>query len=301
MTIRFFVTLGATLFARTVLAECPTMSLANINSHVSLNTNNFVSLEVKVNKGSGACGNFFIVIDNGGASSYSGRVIQSSVNTYPIQFYKDVARNQILKNEFEGTASDALTGSFAGPTSTYRTAYYAFIDTSANQYIGAGNYNKNFMLKLYEGDFNNRILRDTQVVQFSFTQYKSVDISLVSTGSAFNVTDTSQNIDFGSLVEGASRGFDIVLLYNAGYSVSMSSTHEGRLKHATQKKFIPYSLAVDGIPVALTNMSTVVKNAGGISAPNGTRFPVTVKVGSIANSAPGTYTDTVMVDVSSIE
>lgn len=289
------------LLTKAAWAACPMMSLSNVNSYVSLNANNFVSLEVKVNKGSGSCGNFFVAIDNGGASSFSTRTIQSNMQTFPIQFYKNAARNQILKSEFEATPAEVLFGTFDGGTTSFNTVYYAYIDAGSNQYIGSGNYNKNFMLKLYEGDFNNRILRDTKVVQFAFTQYKSIDVSLVSTGSAFNFTDTTQNVDFGKLVEGATRGFDIVLLYNAGYSVSMNSTNNGRMKHSTEKKFVPYSLAVDGIPVALTNVAAVVKSAAGISTPHGTRLPVTVKIGSLTDSAPGTYTDTVMVNVSSVE
>ena len=297
----FIVIFGAMFSARSALAVCPSMTLTNINSYVSLNTNNFVSLQVKVNRGSGTCGNFFVVIDNGGANSYSSRTIHSNMNTFPIQFYKDAARSQILKSEFEATSSEVLFGTFSDGTTSFSSVYYAFIETNSNQYIGSGNYSKNFMLKLFEGDFNNRILRDTKVVQFAFTQYKSVDISLVSTGSAFNYTDTTQNIDFGRLVEGASRVFDIVLLYNAGYVVSLSSINEGKLKHSTEKKYIPYSLTVDGIPAALASVSAIVKSAAGISPPNGTRFPVDVKIGSTANAIPGVYTDTIMVDVSSAE
>ncbi len=295
------VIIGVILLAKAAWAACPLMTLSNVNSYVNLNTNNFVSLEVRVNKGSGSCGNFFVVIDNGGASSYSTRVLQSNMQSYPIQFYKDAARSQILKSEFEATPSDVLFGTFAGGTTSFNSVYYAYIDANANQYIASGNYSKNFLLKLYEGDFNNRILRDSKVVQFAITQNKSIDVSMVSTGSAFNITDTTQNIDFGKLVEGATRGFDIVLLYNAGYSVSMNSTNDGKLKHSTETKFVPYSLTVDGIPIALTSVATVVKSASGISTPNGTRLPVTIKIGSLTDSAPGTYTDTVIVDVSSVE
>ena len=295
------VTIGILLLAKVAEAVCPTMSLSSVNSYVSLNANNFVPLEIKVTKGSGNCGNFFVVIDNGGASSYSTRSIQSNSQNYPIQFYKDVARNQILKSEFEATPSEVLLGSFAGGNTDFNSVYYAYVDATSNQNLGAGNYNRNFMLKLYEGNFNDRILRDTQVVQFSFTQYKSIDVSLVSTGSAFNFTDTTQNIDFDKLSEGATRGFDIVLLYNAGYTVSISSNNDGKMKHSSKKKFVPYSLTVDGIPVALTSTATVVKSAAGLSAPNGTRLPVIVKIGSLANTTPGTYTDTIMVNVSSVE
>lgn len=296
-----FITFGLILLTETAGAACPGMSLSNVNSYVSLNTNNFVPLEVRVDKGSGSCGNFFVVIDNGGASSYSTRSIQSNMQNYPIQFYKDAARNQIFKSEFEATASEVLLGTFAGGTTSFSSIYYAYIDTTSNQFIGAGNYNKNFLLKLYEGDFNDRILRDTKVVQFAFTQYKSIDVSLVSTGSPFSVTDTAQNIDFGKLSEGATSGFDIVLLYNAGYSVSVSSNNNGKMRHTKGKKFVPYSLSIDGTPVALTNSATIVKSASGISAPNGTRLPITIKIGSLIDTTPGTYTDTVMVDVTSIE
>lgn len=283
------------------LAACQTMTLSNVNAYVSLNTNNFTSLDVQVNKGTGTCSSFFVVIDNGGSASFTSRSLQSNFSSFPIQFYKDASRNQILKSEFEAAPSDVLFGTFAGETAKYNTVFYAYIDENANKYLSSGNYSKIFLVKLYEGDFTNRILRDTKPIQFNYTQYKSVDISLVSTGSAFNLTDTAESIDFGKLSEGISRGFDIVLLYNAGYSISMSSNNSGRLKHLSAKKFIPYSLTLDGVPVGLANVSTVVKSSSGISPPNGTRLPVNIKIGDILDSIPGVYSDTITINVSSVE
>lgn len=297
----FLLIVGLILSTVQAFAACPSMSLSNINSYTSLNSNSFPALDVQVNKGSGNCSSFFVVIDNGGASSYTNRVIQSNFSSYPIQFFKDSARNQILKSEFEASPSEVISGAFGGGTSTFNAVYYAYINTNASQYISSGNYSKNFILKLYEGDLGNRILRDSKVVQFTYSQYKTVDISLVSTGSAFNLTNTSQSIDFGKLTEGSSRGFDIVLLYNAGYTVSMSSTNAGKLKHLTARKFVPYSFSLDGAPVTLTSVSSVVKNASGVSPPNGTRLPVNIKIGTIVDSIPGTYTDTITINVAASE
>jgi len=297
----FILTVGLLFGTNPASAACPSMTLSNVNSYVSLNTNNFVSLDLRVNKGSGTCNSFFVVIDNGGARSYSSRVMQSNFSSIPIQFYKDASRNQILKSEFEASASEVISGTFVGDIATYNTVYYAYIDADANQYIKYGNYSKNFLLKLYEGDFSNKILRDTKLVHFAFTQFKSVDISLVSTGSAFNLTDTSQTLDFGKLSEGISRGFDIVMLYNAGYTISINSANAGRLKHLTAKKYISYVLSLDGVPVGLASVSTLVKSAVGISSPNGTRLPVSVKIGSILGSTPGIYTDTITINVASAE
>ncbi len=289
------------LACRPVSALCSSLSLSNVSPYVSLNMNNFASLNFQVNKEGGTCNSFFVVIDNGGAASFSNRNLQSSLHTYPIQFYKDPGRNQILKSEFEAAPSDVILGTFAGSATTFNANYFAYLGVDDNQYAGSGNYSKNFTLKLYEGDFTNRILRDSKVVQFTYTQYKTIDLSLVSTGSSFNLTDTSQSLDFGKLIEGASRSFDIVMLYNAGYTISMSSTNSGKLKNQSVKKYIPYILTLDGVPVALSDVSTNVKSGGGISQSNGTRIAVGVKIGSLMGSVPGTYTDTVTINVASAE
>ena len=294
-------TAGLLCNGKFAIAACESMSLSNVSTYVSLNTNNFAALDIQVSKGSGTCNNFFIVMDNGGAYSYANRTLQSSLHNYPIQFYKDAARNQIFKSENEVSASEVLAGTFVGGATTFNTNYYAYIDVNSNQYRNHGHYTNNFYLRLYEGDLNNKILRDTKVVQFGFTHYKLIDISLVSTGAAFNLTDTSQSIDFGQLTEGLSREFDIVMQYNAGYNLSMTSANDGKLKHLTAQKFVPYTLVIDGVAMALSSIPTLVKSSSGLSLPNGTRVPVSVKIGKISDSIPGIYTDTITINVSSSE
>ena len=126
----FFITL---FFGGMVSAACQSMTLSNVNSAVNLNANSFPTLDIRVEKGQGSCSNFFIVMDNGGASSYANRVLQSNTIAYPIQFYKDAGRTQILKDEFETSTTETISGVFSGNVNTLNFVYYAFLNIAVNQ------------------------------------------------------------------------------------------------------------------------------------------------------------------------
>lgn len=284
-----------------VIASCESMSLTNVPTSISLNSNSFPSIQVMVLKGNGHCGDFFISLDNGRGGSSSSRQISSAFHSYPVQFFKDSARTQILKSDGEASSGDVIAGSFDNGESSFSSEFYAYLNLGNNSYLRSGVYSENFTLKLFEGTPDTKILRDTKMINLSFIQNKIADLSLVNSGEPFNLASTSQSVDFGDLVPGAHKGFDLVLMYNAGYTVSFSSINAGKLKHSNRQKYVAYVLTLDGVPVALSSMATVVKSAAGISLAAGTRLPVNVKIGNTADAVPGYYSDIITVNVASAE
>ncbi len=126
------------------------------------------------------------------------------------------------------------------------------------------------------------------------------DLSLVDTNQVFVSSDATQNLDFGTLTTGESQSFDVVLKFNKGFKLSMSSVNSGRLKHATQNEYIGYTLTLNGAPITLTpTYGQVLSQTGTLSDIAGLRLPTQVTILTVAPSAPGgTYTDTVNIQVS---
>lgn len=282
-------------------SACENMTFLVYPSQVNLNTNNFQKLDIEVNKGDGECDNYFIVVDNGNASSSLTRSLQAASAIYPVQFYKDSSLTQILKSEFEATASDVIAGSFMGSPNQSRTAFYVNLKVNQNGLIPFGYYSQNYKLKLFEASFGSALLRDQKIINVSYIQNRIAELSLVSTGSNFTQASLSQSLDFGELTEGSTRGFDMIMLHNAGYAISMSSLNSGKLKHETKNNYVTYDLIIDGWPVSISSAPSIIKSGYGLSPSGGTRLPVLVKIGSVAKAQAGTYSDIITISVASTE
>jgi spore coat protein U-like protein len=292
------------LFLTTVSAHglCR-LTLASVNTAINLNQNNFPTLDVRVEQ-QGECGNFYITIDNGGAASYTNRVLKTETTTLPIQFYKDAGRTKILKDEFETSAAEVITGTFAGASTSasgQNFVYYPFVDPAGHQYASVGNFTGNFTIKLFEGSpISNRMV-DSKIVNFVYLQNRAVDVSLVETGLPFKASSSTRVLGFGTLRKDATLGADLVLKYNSGYAISMSSLNGGRLKHADAQKYVPYSLKVEGVEKSISTVPKVIKNATGTSPQGGARLPVQVTIGEVSAAPPGSYSDIISITVASHE
>jgi spore coat protein U-like protein len=282
-------------------SACENMRLTNYPSHINLNTNNFQRLDLEITKGEGSCDQYYMTLDNGNAGSSQIRSLQAGPSFFPIQFYKDNSVTQILKSEFEASASDILSGSFSGNTQQARSEFYVSLKTTENRLNAFGNYTQSYNLKLFEGPFGQGILRDQKNILVNYLQSRITELSLVPTGSIFNRSSRSQSLDFGQLTEGSTRGFDIVMLHNAGYSVSINSLNGGKLKHETKKNYVIYQLTIDGSPVRISTQDNIIKVGSGISSLGGTRLPVFVRIGDATTATVGTYTDIITINVASTE
>lgn len=265
------------------------------NNHPALNIN---ATRNNINHG---C-SYFVVIDYGTASSYSNRVLTNGSWTYPVQIYKDSGHTLIVKNLADSSsASDILDGVFldsAGATSETLT-YHPSINPSL--YSRFGTYTQNYSVSLYEGTLASHKLSRTRVMTLIYTQPKKIDLSLVDTSSPFNLSDTNQTLNFGTLSSGSTRGCDLVVGYNAGYLLQMSSANNGNLKHTALPTKIGYTLTINGSAVNLSSGTATVSSNTGISPAGGLRLPISATIGSVTGKNPGNYSDTITVSVVSIE
>jgi hypothetical protein len=170
-------------------------------------------------------------------------------------------------------------------------------------YVKSGMYSDQFVVSLYSGivQGGERELISQRTLALNYFVPKMVDLSLLPSGQLFSLYSTTMSLNFGELETGAVRALDILLLYNAGYRLSLSSSNRGGLKHESFQNRIPYTVTVGGSRFSLSSGSTEVSSGTGVSPPGGTRVPMQVTIGSTASALAGCYSDEIMVTVVSTE
>lgn len=268
------------------------------------NTAPTFTVRVSRNNPNNGC-DFFISFDYGTASAASARHLEGSSGggTIPVQLYKNAGRTQILKRRQDATsASDIITGTFpdnSGPT-FIDINYYATLDTA--QYSRFGFYSQTFTATLHDGILSDYDQRASQGLTLTTNQQKKIDLSLVETGGAFNSADTTQTMDFGNISTGDVRNCDLVINYNAGYQLTITSANSGRIKHAALADTIAYTFELNSSVISLASGSSTRPPMNGVSPAGGLRLPIKVTVtGSLAGKSSGLYKDTVTLSVVSTE
>ena len=292
------------LFAASEAFSCGQGLSMSIGSIPDFSAGGSPTIPVTVSRKSGKNGNntcsFFLVIDNGiTGTSFTSRQLTFGQQPYPVQFFADSGRTNIMRPYAAGLPpANVVIGQFNSPGNADAVVnFYPTLDTSL--YIANGQYAEVFGISLYMGDVNSSTFQQTLNGNFTYTNSKKADLSLVDTGTAFVAADVAQSLDFGQLASGAQKAFDLILQYNSGYSLSISSANANRLFNSSTSTYINYGLTLNSLPRALTVAPQVVQTSGGTSPANGLRLPVNVTIGSVTGAKPGNYTDTVTIVISS--
>lgn len=292
-----------------LVEACNISNLILSSSSLDLSSQNSPEFEVRVVAGNvGAGCDFFITIDNGvqgGAVSSSQRVLLNGSANLPIQFYSDVTRTQVIKDFPEaGVVGDVLFGHYNADDGPIKTLYIRPMILSSGLYSRFGLFTNSFNIKTFIGTPASYIFDRQKSLQVSYVQPKRIDLSLVESGESFNPSDNSQDVNFGNLVEGDSRSFDVIVNYNAGYELRLNSTHAGFMRHSSLAAKVPYVLYADGQMVSLvgSDVSSVVASVGSWAAPaGGRRIPMRVQVGALNQAPPGQYQDQILMSVQTTE
>ena len=285
---------------------CKGLSFELQTALIDLNADPAPQLLMTVTRtGNGNC-DFFLVMDNGTASSYINRELTHGGDTYPIQIYTNAGHTNIWMSIIEApSTTNVISGQFTGNNSQITLSYFPLFIPSSSKPNGP--YTGGFSISLYQGTFSNyQSQPQSKNVNFKYTQEPFIDIALVDTGAPFVAGDRNQTLNFGTLATGATLGCDIVLQHNSGYRLSMSSANNGQLKNEnlaiTTFNLVPYSFILNGAPVTLSTISQeLIANGSNLQSPiGGTRLPVSVTIGNLvtAKPQPGTYSDVVTITVS---
>lgn len=297
-----FFTLNEAWSAPPATGDCKGLNFTVQTALINLNTSSIQTLPMTItrdDKSNGTC-NFFIVMDYGSAISANTRKITHGADAIPIQMYVNSGRTVILEDIAQATNSNVVLGTFTGKNFSLTTQYY--VEMISAPTAPPGPYLDGFKISLYNGIPGSPgvNLSSTNNVNFKYTKGNYVDISLVSTGAPFVLSDTTQTLDFGNLTTGESLGCDIVLSYNSGYELTMSSANSGRLKNSMSADYISYTMSLNGTPITLSNLPEKKNESSVLESPaDGTRVPLSVTIGNVSGAKSGSYVDVVSIAVAS--
>lgn len=288
------------LLPLTAQAACDDLRIQNLQS-VDFTSNPSPTEDFRVRQDdNGAC-QFFVTVDNGGASSSQTRKLyhDNRVDTVPVQICIDSACTTVIKPVQEATSNaDVISGSFSqgGDNDTTFVFRPRLGQTDYDRY---GDYEANFTMRLYSGTLTgSHSLHDTESFRLRYRMNKRIDLSLVSSGAPFDLGSTSKTMNFGTLSSGQQMDFDLVIKTNAGYRVRLESQNRGKLIFRTSS--VPYTLSLGGGVVALDG-EVIVAQGGGVSGNNGYRLPGRITISALGDAQAGTYTDAVTIRVSTTE
>jgi spore coat protein U-like protein len=254
------------------------------------------SVPLRVRHGGDAC-NFFITFSGGGSIDFNRRLL-SGRDTLSYQLYDTANKSNVLKDLPTATAAEVITGSF-GQGDEGREFRYIVVFPPL-QIRSPGLYRDSLQVTLYEGAVGNSTRKDSKYFTVTARIQPMVELSVVDSGAPFNPQAGSKVVDFGSLMQGQSRRFDLRIRGNAGYRVTFQSENGGVMKHTdpTDSSAIPYVLDAGG---AIVNLDRGQHGFGGeksgITGLNGDRLGLTITVGPVAEATAGTYRDTITVTV----
>ncbi|MCK6593868.1 MAG: spore coat U domain-containing protein [Bacteriovoracaceae bacterium] len=264
------------------------------------------TLELERDDNSGPCAQYFLGFTRGWAPNYNRYATNlSNGNKIYYNLYKNAGGTQVLKNPSDITSNnDVLMGQIAKNEELDLTYYFSVSPYSSATLPRAGTYVDYVQVQAYSGKWwaiNSYEGYKNIAVQIIVP--KMAAISLVDTGASFDPADTYQVLDFGELEQNEQMSFDLMVVSNAGYSVTFSSNNLGVLKNTTVlsgNNTIQYELYVNNTLRNLSS-STIVANGAGTTPSSGNRIPVRVKIKNVDNKEPGTYSDYITITTTTTE
>lgn len=247
---------------------------------------------------------YFVTFSTGGATSYDRRMMQGG-NLLSYQLYSTASKTGVLK-ALPALPAEVISGSVTTDEPSPE-ALSLYIDLPTHQIRPAGTYTDICTLTLYQGTVDGE---HTQVsstgLSISTTLSRQIELSILDVGAPFNPSDATQSLDFGELEAGKALGFDLRVRGNTGYSVTMLSERQGRLRLAGDplraNTTVYYTLKVDGVARNLDGVQAIeVATGSGLTTVSGALHPAMVTIGSVTGKAAGLYQDNITITVATTE
>lgn len=265
-----------------------------------------VSVEVH-GEATGATCEYFLTLSAGQSSDFDRRQLSEMTSRLNYNAYTGSDKNNVFKALPSATQDQVIDGSFPVAIALTQTNTHDFFWTVDPQQVvpasGTPYADVNLTLHLYSGLlFLSPTLEATKTITFQARVDSSVDVALVESGQRFDIGETTQLIDFGTLESGEQRGFDVVVRSNDGYVVTMQSQNQQLLVHSRApaiRDTVSYSVIFNGGGVDLSTGAPVPVITGtGTTSATGIAFPIEFIVDTLSgDEVAGTYSDIINVEV----
>ena len=271
----------------------------------------------RTKNGGPKCNTYFVAFSGGWANDLNNRQLFNTATSNSFLYYnlyKNSNSTGVLKDA-NGTitsANEVLYGAIAVNQTVTLNYYFALGTLNAGLPTRAGVFEDHVNVQVYKGSYlpnENHGLEDDKTLNLYVNVPKSIAISLVDTNAPHNSAQTFKTMDFGVLEENEEMSFDVRLVSNTPHALYISSTNDGKLKRiggngsgSAVNAQINYSFYGNNStsPIWLGNSSTdrvgLFWSYSSTSA-GGTRYPVRIKINSVANKTPGDYQDSLTLSV----
>lgn len=307
------------LFAHEAGALCVNLAFGNVPSLVTFEGGSggyavydpqeylqTVNFQVR-GEATGATCEYFVTLSAGQSGNFNQRKLSETTNVLNYNAFTTSGKSNIFKALPIATQSEVISGNFPIAIALTQTNTHQFFWTIKPQQVvrasGPPYADSNLTLSLFSGLlFLSPTLVATKTITFQARVDSSVDISLVESGRPFDISETTQLVDFGTLESGEQRGFDVVVRSNNGYTVTMQSQNQQLLVHRRAPAIastVAYSVIFNGGGIDLSSGGPVQIISSTRTTPaTGTAFPIEFVIGTLSgDEAAGNYSDVINVEV----
>jgi spore coat protein U-like protein len=258
------------------------------------------SVTFGVNKKQGGQCSYVIGISTGGSGAFDPRELLRTGVTIDYNLYDSAAQSNIVQDYASG--GTLISGQFSGGGQNESNTHTYYYVIPVEQIVGSATqpYEDTVTFEVWMDLGGSYGLEDSATRKHRASVSTAVELSLVDTGGAFNVGDSTQLLDFGTLTQGENQAFDLRVRGNANFDVALQSANSGVMAHTTASSNVPYTLEVDSGAVDLSsgNPVTVASFTGGTTTIDGQVYEIRVTIGSLSGTGSGTHEDNITVTVS---
>lgn len=305
--------LSALLFLMSAhtFAACFYSLNANAINYTVTDINSPVQFQLNLNRGKSnaqKCGTFIMGISEGIASNYD-RMARNPLNNETISYnlYKTSNSTTMLRSiNAASSMSQLLSGNVGRNSSTDVNYFFKLGNLSNSALTRGGVYKDTLTIDVDSGDWNLYYPEITGTLQVNINVPKMASLSLVNSGAAYDSASTNKTLDFGELTDNEDLSFDVIVLSNAGYNLSVSSLNQQvmQLQGATPgtANQISYLFYANSNLKNISSPSPVsIMSGSGVTPIYGTRIPVKVVIQSVSGKNPGIYQDYLTFTIATTE
>jgi hypothetical protein len=239
------------------------------------------------------CKKYELGISTGTASSYERR-LYNGTSTVAYNFYETDRTTRIIKDIGDGNKDNNVSIDFKKNYYKKVIIYAKMPNPYESGNLLPGQYADTVSINIVPKKKNTTGGTSKNISLYLNVQ-SDLSICLVDKGQPYEEGRTNYALMYGTLVEGQTKGLDLIIKSNSGYRVTVSSENDGRLTHTNSTNYkIDYSFIVNGQSRSLVgskNNPTEIYYSPVASHENGDVVDIDVSIGSVAGKLAGPYRD----------
>ncbi len=253
-----------------------------------------------------------LTFSSGNSGSVNNRYLVKTGGTDKLYYniYDNFTDYHILKDHAHYSGpDDVLVYNFKkirvknGKSKTQEKTQSFYIEILDGQYVPSGSYSDTIKIDIYDEAGILALLEapiDSKTMTITVEVSDTLGLCIVDVGGAYDPDSTTPYaMDFGTLEEGKSISAQAVALANTRYTISVSSTNGGKMKHESVDEYVPYTLFFNGDPITIGTTATQLIVNAPPSSISGTAHDLTVTIGTLSWLPSGDYADNLIFEITS--